>query len=164
MDAELLRIVEERLATSGQEDQAWAVLVFAACEGPESLDKVLGGEAPTKRKRRAARPTDAHEPLGAYLRSITVEGFRGVGPTKTLEVTPGPGLTLVIGRNGSGKSSFAEALEILLTGANWRWQYRSVIWGTGWRNLHHPKPTEVGAQFGVEGQSGVTTLTRKWDD
>src|SRR5688500_438775 len=164
MDAELLRLVEERLSACGNEDAAWAMLVLAACERPESIDKVLGGERVAKRKRPTRRARDTAEPLGAYLRSITVEGFRGVGPAKTLELTPGPGLTLVIGRNGSGKSSFAEALEILLTGANWRWQYRSVIWGTGWRNLHHAKPTEVSAQFGVEGQSGVTTLTRKWDD
>ena len=35
---------------------------------------------------------------------------------RRLELVPGPGLTLVIGRNGSGKSSFAEAMEVLFTG------------------------------------------------
>jgi DNA repair exonuclease SbcCD ATPase subunit len=39
-----------------------------------------------------------------------------MAPATTLEVERGPGLTLVVGRNGSGKSSFAEALELLLTG------------------------------------------------
>ena len=36
------------------------------------------------------------------------------------EVEPGPGLTLVVGRNGSGKSSFAEGIEVALTGHNER--------------------------------------------
>jgi hypothetical protein len=35
-------------------------------------------------------------------------GLRGIGPRQTLELVPGPGLTVVAGRNGSGKSSFAE--------------------------------------------------------
>ncbi len=67
-------------------------------------------------------------PRIAFLKAITVEGFRGIGPKATLDLTPGPGLTLVVGRNGSGKSSFAEGLELLLTGDTYRW-----------RNLHHPK-------------------------
>jgi len=56
------------------------------------------------------------EPAGAYLQSLTVSGFRGIGEPATLRLQHGPGLTVVIGRNGSGKSSFAEALEVLLTG------------------------------------------------
>ena len=75
--------------------------------------------------------------VGAYITSLTVEGFRGIGSAATLELTPGPGLTLVIGRNGSGKSSFAEALEVLFTGDKQRWLGRSVVWKEGWRNLHH---------------------------
>jgi ABC-type multidrug transport system ATPase subunit len=46
------------------------------------------------------------EPPGAYVSSITVEGFRGIGPSTTLTLKPGPGLSLVVGRNGSGKSTF----------------------------------------------------------
>jgi hypothetical protein len=164
MDRELELIVEERLAASGDQDEPWVLLVLAALEGPESLDQVLGGgAAPRQRQAARATATDAERP-GAYLRSITVEGFRGVGPRKTLDLTLGPGLTLVIGRNGSGKSSFAEALEILLTGANWRWQYRSIIWKEGWRNLHHPSPAEVSAELAVEGEAGATTVTRLWRD
>ena len=70
---------------------------------------------------------EQQEPLGAYLRAIAVEGFRGIGPPAELKLEPGPGLTLVVGRNGSGKSSFAEALELLLTGTNRRWHDRAPI-------------------------------------
>jgi ABC-type transport system involved in cytochrome bd biosynthesis fused ATPase/permease subunit len=49
----------------------------------------------------------------AYLRSITVEGFRGIGREAKLPLNPGVGLTVVVGANGSGKSSFAEAVERL---------------------------------------------------
>jgi NAD(P)-dependent dehydrogenase (short-subunit alcohol dehydrogenase family) len=57
----------------------------------------------------------APEPVGAFLKSITVSGFRGVGPTTSLDLHPAAGLTVVAGRNGSGKSTFAEALEVALT-------------------------------------------------
>ena len=50
----------------------------------------------------------------AYLESVAVTGFRGIGPTCKLRLHPGPGLTLVVGRNGSGKSSIAEAAEFAL--------------------------------------------------
>ena len=72
------------------------------------------------------------------MSSITVEGFRGVGKVVTLSIPPGPGLVLIVGRNGSGKSSFAEGLELLLTGRNFRWEKpRAKVWQEGWRNLHH---------------------------
>lgn len=40
----------------------------------------------------------------------------------SLPLQPGPGLTLVVGRNGSGESSFAGGLEVLLAGHNPRWE------------------------------------------
>jgi energy-coupling factor transporter ATP-binding protein EcfA2 len=106
----------------------------------------------------------AHKPGtadGVYLASIDVEGFRGVGDRATLAVSPYPSLTLVVGRNGSGKSSFAEALELLLTGTNRRWENRSEIWREGWRNLHHA-PTRIAADFIVEGRPGKTAISRAW--
>ncbi|MFH9470381.1 hypothetical protein ACH4LT_24340 [Streptomyces clavifer] len=43
-----------------------------------------------------------------FLRSISAAGWRGIGPATTLELRPEAGLTVIAGRNGSGKSSFAE--------------------------------------------------------
>ena len=110
-----------------------------------------------------AAPETTIEPPGAYLHAITVEGFRGIGPAATLTLTPGPGLTLVVGRNGSGKSSFAEGLEVLLTGGNKRWDGRSAVWKEGWRCLHRPHPCVVRAEFAVEAL-GTVTVERRWDD
>ncbi len=165
MQDELLRIVEERLASDKADRQDWSFYVLAACEGEQTLtDVVDGGEAAMRQRTAFTAPVTLQEPVGSFLKSIEVEGFRGVGPARRLELSPGPGLTLVVGRNGSGKSSFAEALEILLTGANWRWKDRSAVWREGWRNLHHPSPTRVGAEITVEGTPGITTASRAWPD
>ena len=79
-----------------------------------------------------------------------------------LELRPGPGLTLVVGRNGSGKSSFAEALEVLLTGDSLRWKERAAVWREGWRNLHHPTAS-LTATFLVEGEHGPCKMWRRWE-
>jgi DNA repair exonuclease SbcCD ATPase subunit len=156
-------LVLDRLITDNLGDQSWADLALAACDGPEALAAALDGQAPP-RPGAAPRPDGAAavEPPGAYLRSITVEGLRGIAAAATLDLPPGPGLTLVVGRNGSGKSSFAEALELLLTGANRRWDTRSAVWREGWRNLHQPNPCRVQAEFHVEGLGSVT-VSRQWE-
>lgn len=66
-------------------------------------------------------PTADLAPLAAYLSRIEVRGFRGIGEPATLDLVPGPGLTVVTGRNGSGKSTFAEAAELTLTGDEPSW-------------------------------------------
>ena len=95
----------------------------------------------------APRPDTPQTPAGAYLRRVSVTGFRGIGPRADLEVVPGPGLTLVVGANGTGKSSFAEGLEFLLTGQNSRWQDKSAEWRQGWRNLHAQDPPDLQASL-----------------
>jgi ABC-type lipoprotein export system ATPase subunit len=139
-------------------DDAAQLLVLAACEGDDQLTSVLGGNALPQPDVSVPEPGD---PPGAYLASLAVEGFRGVGTRTALSFSGGPGLTLIVGRNGSGKSSFAEALEVLLTGDNRRWADRSKVWREGWQNLHHTEATSVEARFFVEGE-GETTVTRSW--
>ena len=159
MNGDLRKVVEDRLKADDVLLKNWSGAVFAACDGREALEAFLeSGKAPAK----ADAPTDARSQAGAFLTSVTVEGFRGIGPPQTLPLTAGPGLTLVVGRNGSGKSSFAEALEVLFTGDSRRWVGRSKTWKDGWRSLHHPHPTMVDADVLIEGQ-GQTRVTATWD-
>ena len=129
MSPEIQARVIDRLIASGKSDEPWALIVLAAMEGAEQLDGFLDKKtsvAPPQKLDVAGGV--ATEPPGAYVSSIAVEGFRGIGPATTLTLRPGPGLTLVVGRNGSGKSSFAEGLEYLLTGRNYRWEKRPKVW------------------------------------
>ena len=159
MDPGLRSVVTSRLEADAAVDEAWGVLVLGALEGRDGLEAELLG-------RRASPGQDAARalaaPAGAYLRSIAVEGFRGIGPPQALELAPGPGLTLVVGRNGSGKSSFAEALEVLLTGDSLRWKERAAVWREGWRNLHHATAS-LSATFLVEGERGPCVVSRRWE-
>jgi uncharacterized protein YjlB len=112
----------------------------------------------------SSEPASGPQPLGgAYLTSISVRGFRGVGEKCALQISHGPGLTIVAGRNGSGKSSFAEGLEVLLTGDSKRWEGRSKIWKEGWRNLHHSHPVEIEADVLLDGR-GSARISGVWAD
>jgi len=160
MNENLLRLVYDRLDLDGAADEPWAELVMAACEGATAVEAVLDeqhGSAPLP-----APAVATGGPPGVFLSSISVTGFRGVGQQATLALSAGPGLTLVVGRNGSGKSSFAEALELLLTGENKRWADRSKAWSEGWRNLHTSDACAIEASLSVEGV-GKTTVRRVWD-
>jgi recombinational DNA repair ATPase RecF len=159
MDAGIRGLVQSRLEADASADSSWTGLVLAALEGAGALEAQLAGGSGVAPAETAAR---AAAPSGAFLQSIVVEGFRGIGPAQTLELRPGPGLTLVVGRNGSGKSSFAEGLEVLLTGESLRWKERAAVWREGWRNLHHPTAS-LSATFLVEGSRGPCTVSRRWD-
>ncbi len=98
-----------------------------------------------------------------YLRSVTVEGFRGIGPAATLELPAQPGLTLVVGRNGSGKSSFAEGLELLMTARTKRWEGKTLGWTSAWQCLHHDGPTRLAASLVVGGQEAPVELAQSWE-
>ncbi|WP_405476579.1 AAA family ATPase [Streptomyces sp. NBC_00009] len=97
-----------------------------------------------------------------YLDSVSVEGFRGIGPRAWLNLSPRPGVTLVVGRNGSGKSSIAEAVETAFTGTNTRWLGQDATRTSNWRNLHESSKTEVEVKLAAEGDNGLSTLTRTW--
>jgi ABC-type Mn2+/Zn2+ transport system ATPase subunit len=161
MDDVLLKIVVERLDKYPLPDEA-AGLLLAAFESEESLSAQLSGQAAG---RPSAAPADlsTSAPAGAYLKSLTVSGFRGIGKPATLRLHAGPGLTVVLGRNGSGKSSFAEALEVLLTGQLRRWEKLSAVWRQGWRSMHHPQQAELTAELLVE-DLGPAVVQRTWPD
>ena len=110
----------------------------------------LRGE-PGAAAKSEALPGATAASAAIFLTAIEVEGFRGIGPPTMLSIDPGPGLTLVVGRNGSGKSSFSEALEMALLGTNQRWDQRVKVWRDGWQNLHH-RHTRVAARFAVDGR------------
>jgi recombinational DNA repair ATPase RecF len=159
MDSGLRRIVTARIEADGAVGD-WGPLVLAALGGRDDLEAQLAGRSAAPRALTA--PSSSTPLGGAYLRSILVEGFRGVGRPQALELAPGPGLTLVVGRNGSGKSSFAEAIETLLTGDSLRWKDRAAVWRDGWRNLHHPSAA-LRATFLVEGAPQPCVVSRKWE-
>jgi recombinational DNA repair ATPase RecF len=158
MDPRLRSIVTGRLEAEGALEEGWGALVLGAFEGRDALEACLRGDSVAPRAADAPSP---HASAGAFLRSITVEGFRGIGKARSLELAPGPGLTLVVGRNGSGKSSFAEAIEVLLTGQSLRWTDRAAVWRDGWRNLHHPEAA-LSATFLVEGERQPCVVSRRW--
>ena len=160
MDDLLLDIVLRRLGEPPLAGNA-ADLLLAALEDDESLLAQLGGHATQRPADESAHLHTVPTPAGAYLRSLTVSGFRGTGKPATLTLAPGPGLTLVVGRNGSGKSSFAEALEVLLTGDLKRWEKLSAVWHQGWRSMHNPDQAEISAELLVEG-AGRVMAQRTW--
>lgn len=141
-------------------------LVLAALQGDDELDEAvaaLTGAAPRPDRKRPHpnTGTTTTATTGVHLRAITVTAFRGIGPTATLDLAPGPGLTVVAGRNGSGKSSFAEAAELALTGAVGRWADSRAAAG-GWRNLHAALPTEVRVDLAVTGVDQPVSVRRRW--
>lgn len=159
--------LEGLLAAQGLDDDVRR-LALAALSGEEAVGAVLSQPGDlsvgvTPGPEPAPESASPHATPGAYLSTIEVSGFRGIGATARLEVAEGPGLTVVVGRNGSGKSSFAEALEVLLTGDSWRWRNKSVEWKQGWRNLHQPA-ARVEASFRLEGERAPLVLSKEWDD
>ena len=97
-----------------------------------------------------------------YLKSIFVEGFRGIGEPASLPFDVGPGLTIVYGLNGSGKSSFAEALDILFAGDTGRFADRGPEWRDAWFNVHHGERGRVEATLVGGDAEREFTLTRSW--
>ncbi|GAA1554628.1 ATP-binding protein [Kribbella sancticallisti] len=137
------------------------MLVLASLEGDDAIADELDVATESTSRLASASTTAAAEPVGAFLTSITVTGFRGIGEKAKLSLQPGPGLTVVAGRNGSGKSSFAEALEFALTGESYRWKGKSSFWKDSWRNLHQVQSTEVRIQLAEEGV-GRTEIGVEW--
>ncbi|RBY75812.1 hypothetical protein DQ238_18880 [Geodermatophilus sp. TF02-6] len=142
--------------------EAAKLVVLSAFWGNDEFEAALDGAVHGK---VAAVPTvEPADVPRTYLTAVTVAGFRGIGPQTTLDLQPGPGLTLVVGRNGSGKSSFAEAAEIALIGTNARWQDRTSVWREGWRNLHRgDAQPSVRVDLHIDGEPGITRVAREWE-
>ncbi|MEU8020408.1 AAA family ATPase [Micromonospora parva] len=154
----LIELIFDRLASDDVPTET-AELVLAALTGEDNLTSALAG-TPTQLDGHS--PTDDGPAERIWLKSVTVAGFRGVGPERTIQIGPGPGFTLVVGRNGSGKSSFAEAAELALTGDSARWADKTSVWRTGWRNLHNPDPCWVDVELRVDGVATPTRVHRTW--
>ncbi|MCW3817889.1 AAA family ATPase [Micromonospora sp. DR5-3] len=154
----LVELIFDRLAADRVPDDT-AEVVLAALSGETDLAAALAGKPTALEPQRTA----ADEPRERiWLSSVTVAGFRGVGPERTLAIEPGPGLTVVVGRNGSGKSSFAEAVELALTGDSARWADRNSVWRTGWRNLHAGDPCRIAVELRLDGVATPIRVVREW--
>jgi energy-coupling factor transporter ATP-binding protein EcfA2 len=160
MNAALWSAIEAHLEQAGVDGDI-RDLVEGACL--DALDAVLEGHDRAGIEAKAGAQA-LKGVRGGFLSAIEVEGFRGIGPRARLDLEPGPGLTLVVGRNGSGKSSFVDALEVLLTGTSTRWEGRTTSdWALGWANLGHPetKPVLIAAEFVIE-SAGAVKVSHTW--
>ncbi|WP_434742441.1 AAA family ATPase [Micromonospora sp. SH-82] len=133
-------------------------LVLAAFQGEQVLDDVLRGEALPPSPERGETGDAAPQ---AFLEEIRVAGFRGIGQQVTVGRLPKTGLTVFVGRNGSGKSSIAEAVEYALTEDSLRWAQRPPAFREGWRNLHHDGASEIRLSLRLDSGQQVTTH-RTW--
>ncbi|MEU6535790.1 AAA family ATPase [Streptomyces sp. NPDC047000] len=108
-------------------------------------------------------PAGPHPDQRAFLESISVSGFRGIGRTARLPLNAKPGVTLMVGRNGSGKSSFAEGAETAFTGRTARLdKQRGEVWSRHWRNLHDGTAPKVEVRLAIAGDARPSTLTCTW--
>ncbi|MDV9170512.1 AAA family ATPase [Streptomyces sp. W16] len=125
----------------------------------EMLREALGGASEVD----ADAPAGPHPDHRVFLESISVSGFRGIGRTARLPLTAKPGVTLVVGRNGSGKSSFAEAAETAFTGRTARLdKQRGEVWRRHWRNLHDGADPKAEVRLTIAGDTRPSTLTCTW--
>ncbi|MFD6268434.1 AAA family ATPase [Nocardia asteroides] len=159
---DLLPWIAAQLDRSDSSDEV-GLVILAALEGDQALDDYLGGtsrDLPVTDTNAVAAPDSSR---GTFLTAIGVEGFRGIGPATTLTLRPEPGLTIVADRNGSGKSSISEALELTLTDSAYRWTgKKSTQWRDEWRNLHHPA-ARIAVHLVEEGEDPIT-VSINWAD
>ncbi|MBF4163202.1 ATP-binding protein [Nocardioides acrostichi] len=66
----------------------------------------------------ASRDNDPSADSAWYLTEVQAQGYQGIGGEQSLsiELDPTPGITVIHGANGSGKSSIADAIETALQG------------------------------------------------
>lgn len=156
-------LVFDRVAADPDLPESVKDLVVAAFESDAALSAALSSSEPES-VANIGEGSAPDGPDGVFLRAIRVEGFRGVGPQAVLKVEPGPGLTVITGRNGSGKSSFAEATELALTGVSARWdgkEHNRQQWQDGWHNLHSDAGTVIEVELVAAGRA-PSTVRMAW--
>lgn len=156
-DTELINTVTQALTDDASVTDEIAYVVLAALEGDAELASELHGTVEHEALQPDS-PASQDGPVGAFVSCIEVTGFRGIGPTSKFSLVPGPGITVVSGRNGSGKSSFAEALEFALTSKSYRWSAnkKSVVWASSWRNMHHDGEASIRVGLTIDGRPETT--------
>lgn len=84
------------------------------------------------------------------LTRLSVSGLRRL---ETVELTPGPGLNLILGDNGAGKTSVLEGLHLLAYGRSFRGRVRDGVIRSGapavevfaeWREERQPRTRRIG--------------------
>lgn len=95
------------------------------------------------------------------ITAVTLRHFRNYGGETTIELCPG--LNVIYGRNGTGKSSICEAIEWALTGRSSRLQQEYGSQEMGDRPLLHLFSTEGQVRLRLRGTHGRTEweLARK---
>ena len=84
MNEDLRHLVHDRLSSKGLWEKNWSGLVLAACYGRKAIDDLLDS---AKTTTTSPAPSKPQSPTGAYLTSLTVQGFRGIGPKQTLSAS-----------------------------------------------------------------------------
>lgn len=91
----ITQLVRTRLEASALTEGARRFALAAVAGDPALKQALTSPSAPASATAASGGGTVLRS---VWLRSITVRGFRGVGPASTLTVEPGPGLTLIVGR------------------------------------------------------------------
>ncbi len=127
-------------------------LVAAALQGDEELADQLGGDLPSPDASRHTVARRIGPPVAGVPsldHGVGIPRHRPPPRHAGTQSLPG-GITVISGRNGCGKSSFAEALEYALTGESYRFANRAKHWRDSWRNLHSGNPTAIEVDFAME--------------
>lgn len=103
-------------------------------------------------------------PRPAYIASLSVQGFRGIGQQAKLDFDAQPGLTVVYGLSGAGKSSFVDALEVLFVGDAARFRGRSPAWTSARGNIHSPSSEAIAATFMIPHTKADDIVLRRTRD
>lgn len=90
---------------------------------------------------------------------VSIEGFRGIN--KRFKLKMHEGVCLLYGRNGTGKTSFLQAIEWCLTGKLPYLRGRELRFEDAIVNMFHPNKTAVVSLVLKDGNGKALTVTRR---